>query len=64
MMSFKQYLLAQPLEEGFVRSAALLAWRNKHKAESDGASSDDSDSHSTDQPAQVSGICSSGTFHK
>ena len=64
MMSFKQYLAAQPLEEGFMRSAALLAWRTKHKAESDEASSDDSDSHSTDQPAQVSGICSSGTFHK
>ena len=64
MMSFKQFLLAQPLEEGFMRSAALLAWSNKSKAESDEASSDDSDSHSADQPAQVSGICSSGTFHK
>ena len=64
MMSFKQFLLAQPLEEGFMRSAALLAWRNNRKAESDGASSDDSDSHSTDQPAQVRGICSSGNFHK
>ena len=47
MMSFKQYLLAQPLEEGFMRSAALLAWRNKRKAESDEVSSDDSDSHTT-----------------
>ena len=64
MMSFKQYLMAQPLDTGFMRSAALLAWRNKRKAESDEVSSDDSDSHSTDQPAQVSGICSSGTFHK
>ena len=64
MMSFKQYLMAQPLGGGFIRSAALLAWRTKHKAESDEASSDDSDSHSTDQPAQVSGICSSGNFHK
>ena len=63
-MSFKQYFVAQPLAEGFMRSPALLAWRNKHKTESDEASSDASDSHSADQPAQVSGICSSGTFHK
>jgi hypothetical protein len=35
MMSFKQYLMAQPLEEGFMRSAALLAWSNKSKAYGD-----------------------------
>lgn len=35
MMSFKQYLLAQTLEEGFVRSAALLAWSNKSKSDGD-----------------------------
>lgn len=64
MMSFKQYLMAQPLEEGFMRSPALLAWRNKRKAESDEASSDHSNSHSADQPTQVSSVCSSGTFHK
>ena len=39
MMSFKQYLAAQPLEEGFVRSAALLAWSNKSKADGDRAAS-------------------------
>jgi hypothetical protein len=35
MMSFKQYLAAQPLEEGFMRSAALLAWSNKSKSDGD-----------------------------
>lgn len=35
MMSFKQYLAAQSLEEGFMRSAALLAWSNKSKSDGD-----------------------------
>ena len=35
MMSFKQYLVAQPLEEGFMRSAALLGWSNKSKLDGD-----------------------------
>jgi len=35
MMSFKQYLMAQPLEEGFMRSAALLGWSNKSKLDGD-----------------------------
>jgi hypothetical protein len=37
MMSFKQYLAAQPLDEGFLRSAALLAWSNKSKSDGDRA---------------------------
>ena len=33
MMSFKQFLVkGERLNEGFIRSAALLAWSNKSKA--------------------------------
>ena len=38
MMTFKQYLAqGQRLNEGFIRSAALLAWANKSKVDGEGA---------------------------
>jgi hypothetical protein len=37
MMSFKQYLATQQLDEGLLRSAALLAWSNKSKSDGDRA---------------------------
>ena len=38
MMSFKQYLAqGQRLNEGFIRSAGLLAWANKSKVNGAGA---------------------------
>ena len=38
MMSFKQFLVkGERLNEGFIRSAALLAWSNKSKVDGDKA---------------------------
>ena len=38
MMSFKQYLAeSERLNEGYIRSAALLAWSNKSKVDGDKA---------------------------
>ena len=38
MMSFKQYLAeSENINEGFMRSAALLAWSNKSKVDGDKA---------------------------
>ena len=38
MMTFKQYLAqGQRLNEGFIRSAALLAWANKSKVDGSNA---------------------------
>lgn len=38
MMSFKQYLAeSENINEGFIRSAALLAWSNKSKVDGDKA---------------------------
>ena len=38
MMSFKQFLVkGERLNEGFIRSAALLAWSNKSKADGSNA---------------------------
>ena len=38
MMTFKQYLAqGARLNEGFIRSAALLAWANKSKVDGAGA---------------------------
>jgi hypothetical protein len=37
MMSFKQYLATQQLDEGLLRTAALVSWSSKSKADGDRA---------------------------